>query len=150
MTAAILIATLGVLAFGAFVMHRLDRFTEKNIAPPQTETRDYDVLLFGAPETVEPMLQALKQRGLSCCRTDSACVPPHTRFQAVAAVSDNDMQNLLLCHQAGHMSPGAFLMARCNDPACRSVFTDEHICAMPEKEPGAFVREIGGWFHFDT
>ncbi len=150
MTAAILIATLGVVAFGAFVMHRLDQFTEKNITPPSPQIRACDVLLFGPPNMVEPMLCTLQRQGLTCCRADSPQVPAGTRFEAVLAVSEDDMQNLLLCHEAGHASPGAFLVARCNHLSCQTVFTDAHIHAVPCAEPEAFLREMGGCFHFDT
>lgn len=149
MDAAILIATLGMLIFGAFVMRRLDILMKKSTQMQAAETECCDVLLFGTPTIVDPVERDLKSRGLACRRIDGDRMPEHVAFRAVIAASEDDMKNLLLCNQANHISPGAFLTAQCSNPPCRTVFIDAHVRPVLTDSPAAYVQEIGGCFHFD-
>jgi hypothetical protein len=117
--------------FGYFIMSRLDAFFQNGgfIDSPAGKA-EKSLVLFNAKKAdqllsrIEPMLQ---QHGFRCCLISEPHVPVPVSVVAVLALSDNDLDNLLLCHEAKHLCADVYTIALCNDQLFLHFFRDAGI-----------------------
>jgi hypothetical protein len=151
MDAGVIIVALGMIAFGAWLMHRLDNYLKKEFPPqeettPQTLPQQVDVLLYGDRTVTEQVKQCLEDSGLHCQQITQTHLPSAVDFRAILAVSGDDRDNLILCNEAQHRNPQALLVARCSYPPFRDIYTQAHVKPLLTEEPMEFFNEIGEWF----
>ncbi|MDW7657571.1 MAG: NAD-binding protein [Bacillota bacterium] len=127
----IIFAAIGIVLFGYLIMSWLDAFFQKGgfIDSPAAKM-EKSLLLYCAKQAeqlldrLEPLLQ---QQGLRYCLIPEPHVPLPASILAVLAISDNDLDNLLLCHEAKHLHADVYTIALCNDPLFTDFFKDAGI-----------------------
>lgn len=139
MTAVLLIASIGLVAFGYCMMARIDRFfatggfADSGYAAPEESA--HLVLLFGERERTGRFYRLPRVRGIVVRATDLSAIASEPPFAALAAVSRSDLDNLTLCRQAGRLCPGAALLARCSDPVYQPLYRDAGVaCILPGEQ----------------
>jgi Trk K+ transport system NAD-binding subunit len=55
---------------------------------------------------------------------DEPDIPVNVQIMMVLAISNNDLDNLLLCNKARHHFPDVYLIAKCNDALYQDIFKD--------------------------
>lgn len=127
----IILGVIGTMLFGYFIMSRLDAFFQKGgfIDSPAAKTEKSLVLFCAqqADQLLERLESLLQQHGLRYCLVSEPHVPLPVSVLAVLAISDNDLDNLLLCHEARHVSADIYTIALCNDPLFTKFFRDAGI-----------------------
>ncbi len=115
-------ATIGVMVFGFFLMTRVDRFLSDGGFEAGAERGDKSVVLVLAPDAILNALEADGKELFSYKKIVEPLVPADTKTTAVLALSDSDLDNLLLCSEARHLHPNAFIVAKCNDTLYLNIF----------------------------
>lgn len=127
---------LSVIVLGFWVMKRLDRalLEQTNLVRAGSETvKKASVLVFLDDQgghligEVEALLNALTQHGISYELTTNPGYQMSTTFGCVLALSDNDFDNVLLCHQAKRVKPEIRTIARCSRQVYREIFHEQGV-----------------------
>jgi len=147
---AVLIVVLsGILLYGYTLMRRLDKFIAAGGIPESPAARGAQsaVLIFGVPEFTGALAARLAEKGVSYEITDRPEIPEGASFPAVAALSESDLDNLLLCSTAKKLRPDILSFAVCNDVTYRRVFDSAGIgCVFTVGAGGASLPEaLKGW-----
>lgn len=122
------ISIISILALGYYAMGRLDSFIAAGRSVPNlTEYQDKEVLLYKGPYEIYSLLDKNK---VSYDIVDYPSLPAWTRYHVVLGLSENDLDNLLLCSDAKRTHPSLQTVARCNDEVYRDVFKREDIDAV--------------------
>jgi hypothetical protein len=121
----------GIVFFGYFIMSRLDAFFQNGgfvDNPPVKIERSLVVFCVKHAELLLGKLEpSLQQYGFRCCLISEPHVPVPVSIMAVLALSDNDLDNLLLCHEAKHLCADVYTIALCSDQLFRHYFHDAGI-----------------------
>ena len=150
LTIVLITVTIGIVLYGYLLMHRIDRFFDKQ---PMGETPlafiQKDVLLFGNPEDLKTLCQQLGMAGFSfdCVEEPKLCA--HTAYRWVGALSRSDIDNLQLCKSAKRDQKDIRIIAKCNDLAYENIY--KHIGASKvlckDIEYGQIISFIEGQVH---
>lgn len=141
-------ALIGIALLGYFIMNRLDSFFEKGgfIDRPLTKT-NHKLLIYCA-EQPEPLLSRLEpelqRQGILCNYLTEPHVPAPDDLLAVLALSERDLDNLLLCHEAKRLRSDVYTIALCNDQLYQHFFADAGIDQiLTEDQPADyFITQI--------
>lgn len=121
----VILVTAYLIVFGWLVMWGLDRFLRgwKRRRPAvQAVHALQTILLYGADKSCLP--PALWE---TCDAVDTPNFPAGGEYRLVLAVSDSDLNNLMLCAAARRAVQSVQMIARCNDSVDRAVFHDHHV-----------------------
>ena len=126
--AVLVVAMSGILLYGYYLMRRLDRFIAAGGIPESPAARRQSaVLIFGGPEISGTLAASLEEKGITYEVTDHPDLLEYSAFLAVAAISESDLDNLLLCSEAKRLRPDILSFAICNDMTYKSVFDNAGI-----------------------
>lgn len=128
MIALLSITTIGISLLGYLMMARLDHFIEIGGFIEGADALMSRIVLIYAPNRDQTGLQ----KSLTQYHIKFQCIPePHVPENmipvVVAALSDSDMDNLLLCNEARHLHPELFTIAVCNDAMYSRLFKESGI-----------------------
>lgn len=128
----IIMALLGISVLGFFVMRRLDVAMEDIAVVDHIEkVRRATVLIYseeaGHEEAIKTILEELDQQGIPHVETTNGNVQDLMLFTHVVAISDSDLDNLLLCHRAKRLKPDVETIASCSKYVYQSVFKDQGV-----------------------
>lgn len=119
MNAVLVIATLGAVALGFFIMRRIDAFIEGGGFLDSPHGRaNAGFLVFGSHAEAE----RLRRAGFRCVETEVPDIVAEVRYAALFAVSDSDEDNLLMCRNAKAYDPGMPVIARCGSARLREAY----------------------------
>lgn len=118
----LIILMVGVILLGFRIMARIDTFIENGGFEERQAVQINKILMFGEQNIVHDISCNLMENNIPYCITKEPDVPENTAFHIVMALSDNDMDNLLLCNKAIHIYPHALTIAKCNDHIYKNVF----------------------------
>jgi hypothetical protein len=123
MTLLLILITAGAILYGFVLMKDLDVFLKKarraeEIQAPEEKT----LLLYGSAQTLEPLIFALRTAGISFDMLEKAQPDGQNTYRWVAAFSENDLDNLVLCASAVRTARAQNAMALCNDVTYAPVF----------------------------
>lgn len=120
---------LALFSGGYRIMMMLDRALDTQVELNQEPTAEpLRVLLFsGEEEGVERLISEMNHRGIFCDWTSEIGVRDYRNYTYVLAISENDLDNLLLCHQARRSNPEVLTAAKCTRYPYRSVFQTQKI-----------------------
>jgi hypothetical protein len=140
MTVLIIVAILGVVAYGYLLMARVDRFLNNESFEDGVHEIDNRVVLIYAFDNDYSVIKAsLSDKKIPYIQTCEPEIPDNVEIMTVLAVSDNDLDNLLLCCKARHLFPDVFLIAKCNDLLYHSIFINTGIqCVLT----GTFTPDV--------
>ena len=128
LTIVLIIVTIGIVLYGYLLMHRIDRFFDKQpLGETPLDFSQKDVLLFGNPEDLKTLCQQLGMVGLSFDCVDEPKLCAHTVYRFVGAFSRSDIDNLQLCTSAKRDQKGIRILTKCNDPIYENIY--KHIGA---------------------
>jgi Trk K+ transport system NAD-binding subunit len=128
----IIMAMLGISVFGYRVMKRLDVALEDIVVVDHIDkVRRATVLIYseevGHEEAIRTILEELDQQGIAHVETTNGNVQDLMPFTHVVAISDSDLDNLLLCHRAKRIRPNVETIASCSKYVYQSVFKDQGV-----------------------
>jgi hypothetical protein len=136
MMAFIIISMMGVIALGYVLMNRMDAWiSDGGFIDMRAPQAVYHFLVYAAPEWKEPITRLLLHTPVTCQFLDEARLPPSIEAQYILALSENDWENLCLCHEARHFSPDVNALALCHQPQYRALFENlavNYVCAGEE------------------
>lgn len=147
------LTVLGIALYGYCLMRRLDKYLNaRSISNRSSEIIKQSVLIFGEPETAEPLIRHLEERGITYRVTPRPELSEDTALMAVAALSGNDLDNLLLCAQVKRLCPDALSFAVCNDMTYKNVFNSAGVSRIYTRGPGqpALPEALKGWIDRDA
>lgn len=123
MFAVVWISLAGVVLLGYWVMGRVDAFIAQNarLQPPR---RTSVYLLYCGVNEQEAFLR-VEAGPWELLETPD--IRPDISPKVVAALSEDDLENILLSTQARRRCPGCVTIARLNDPAYVALFRRAHI-----------------------
>lgn len=133
--AVLIIAMIGVFAFGLYLMKCIDVFLAGGESNSKSDNLvQKDVLLFcdhdcGNTE-IEKLIKTLGEEPFSLDIVDSPGIPSNSRYGVVIALSSNDMDNLMLCAVAKHTHGDNYTIAKCNDRLYESIFRRQDVDAL--------------------
>ena len=118
----LIIVSVGVVLLVYLVMCRIDNFIERGgiLDSPQGRANQ-GVLVYGAPDVAEK----INKMGMNCRNITVQSFPEDGCYSILFALSDEDKDNLAICHDAKSMDPGIAIVARCNTPNLRDIFITE-------------------------
>lgn len=123
LTFLLIITTVGIMLFGFVIMGQLDNFIgSSGFTESSQELLIRTILLFGEKKIVTDISTHLSGRNISYHIAKEPDVPENIIFFVVLALSDNDMDNLLLCNKAKHVCPDVLTVAKCNENIYKKVF----------------------------
>ncbi len=123
MFAVVWISLAGVVLLGYWVMGQVDAFIAENVRMrPPCRTSVY--LLYCGVRAQEACL-CVEESPWEVLETPD--IRPDLSPKVVAALSEDDLENILLSTQARRMCPGCVTIARLNDPAYIALFRRAHI-----------------------
>ena len=120
----LIIVSAGVVMLGYLVMCRIDHFIERGgiLESPQGRANQ-GVLVYGAPDVAEK----INKMGMKCRNITAQSYPEDGCYSILFALSDDDKDNLTICHDAKSTDPGIAIVARCNTPNLRDIFINEGV-----------------------
>ncbi|WZL79254.1 NAD-binding protein [Eubacteriales bacterium mix99] len=120
----LIIVSAGVVMLGYLVMCRIDHFIERGgiLESPQGRANQ-GVLVYGAPDVAEK----INKMGMKCRNITAQSYPEDGCYSILFALSDEDKDNLAICHDAKSTDPGIAIVARCNTPNLRDIFINEGV-----------------------
>ncbi len=129
MTNVILICSIVcIMAFGYYVMCRLDEFVgSRESLVSSIKYSDKDVLLFKGSFDAYSLLS---QNKLTYDVVEFPSLPALCRYRVVIGLSENDLDNLLVCVSAKRANPSCKTVARCNTQIYREVFKRQDVDAV--------------------
>ncbi len=123
MFAVVWISLAAVALLGYWVMGRVDAFLAENAQLPPPKRRPRYLLYFG----VDAQDARLRGEDGLWELLETPDIRPDISPKVVAALSEDDLENILLSTQARRRSPGCVTIARLNDPAYVALFRRAHI-----------------------
>ncbi len=128
MIALLLITIIGISLLGYLMMVRLDSFIESGgfIEGPEALIEP-TVLIYDPHRDQDALEKSLLQHQIRFQCITEPHVPENMIPVVVAALSDSDMDNLLLCNEARHLHPDLFTVAVCNDALYTHLFKESGI-----------------------
>jgi hypothetical protein len=81
-----------------------------------------EVLLFSVYDEYSSLIAVLSDKQIPYISTSEPDIPDNMRLMMLLAISNSDLDNLLLCCKARHLFPDACLIALCNDMLYHSIF----------------------------
>ncbi len=149
---ALVIAFIGIFLFGYYLMFRVDRFlsAEGFTDGPAVVSAKHTILVYGETELAEALVDYLREKGVTYLVTNRPDIPENASFLAIAAVSKNDTDNLLLCSQAKKLWPGVILFAVCNDLTYKNLFdfTGVNQIFTGSYETSVLLESLKGWVDY--
>lgn len=143
MTILLGFTTAGLLVLGFFVMRRLDTFIERGgiLDGPQGRANQ-GILIYGAPEVEEK----IHKIGMKYKILTDPIFPRDGLYSALFALSQDDRDNLALCHMAKQADPGITMIARCSTPKLQGVFKTMGVSRLlgAEESVDLLLAELGG------
>ncbi len=128
MIALLLITTIGISLLGYLMMVRLDNFIESGGFVEGPEAMLEPIVLIYDPHRDQGTLEkSLMEHHIRFQCITEPHVPENMIPVVVAAFSDSDMDNLLLCNEARHLHPDLFTVAVCNDALYTHLFKESGI-----------------------
>jgi len=122
------ISIIFIIALGYYVMCCVDNFIcSGEDIEKQIEYKDKDVLLYKCSYKIYSLLDS---RNVSYDIVDYPALPALNHYRIVLALSENDLDNLLLCSSAKHANPYSRTIARCNSQIYREIFMREDVDAV--------------------
>ena len=138
MNAVVFLSMAGVVLIGYWVMGRVDAFIGSGALTDVTRPSPVCLLYRGgSPGEGAQGTDALPQAWELLETPD---IRPDVLPKVVAAMSEDDLENILLSTQALRMCPKCITIARLNDPAYAGLFRKAHISHVVRQELS--VREI--------
>jgi len=146
----LVLLAMGVL--GYYVMKRLDIELDDIIVTDHIENvRQAFVLIYsdeaGHEEALKAILNELDQQGIDHMETTNSNIQDFQPFTHVMALSESDLDNLLLCHRARRLKPEIETLASCSKFVYRSVFKEQGVdwIVMGDRDPSLqnFVAGLG-------
>lgn len=109
-------------------MCHLDEFCGLKADPAQDSEYVWkDVLLFGKDAS---LCMSLRTQRLDCDVVECPAFPLLRMYRIVAAVSESDLDNMLLCTLAKQRDPSVRTIALCNDQVYREIFDQPAVDAV--------------------
>jgi hypothetical protein len=138
MTVLLIVTAASIVVFGYFLMGRIDRFfggekSSRDTASdfvgtgPKNEVLIFDPKAGKAAEAGYPGCDMLPEDLAHCVVTDEPEITGSFHVTALFALSDSDLDNLLLCCKVRHRFPKAYLCAVCNDLAHMGLYRDARV-----------------------
>lgn len=125
-TLLLIIVAIAVFLMLFFVMTQLDRFLDKGNVKNDDKI-EVDLVLFGEADTLRTMLQDPTIQSYRIHTTMISDINQDMHFRMVAALSQNDIDNFMLCVQAKRMNQKCLTIALCNDTNHEKIFSDHRI-----------------------
>ncbi len=143
MIVLLVVATIGLLVLGYFVMRSLDDYIERGkiLDSPQGRANQ-GILIFGAPE-VEGKIHKI---GMKCKILTEPIFPEDGLYSALFALSQDDSSNLLLSNMARQADPGITIIARCSAQNLQGAFEAIGVSRLlgSEESVDPLLAELGG------
>ena len=127
MLVLIIVVSIGLIFLGYRFAIQVDTFTGADLLPANTQQSETAVLLFGPTALLTDLELTLRESNIDHLEIYEPAIPAGLAFRALVALSECEMDNILLCHEARHLFPGVFTIARCKDPIYRWLFEQEGI-----------------------
>ncbi|SMP55184.1 NAD-binding protein [Anoxynatronum buryatiense] len=117
------LTTVGFILLGYRVMQQLDGFFDRqgfdlDLKVPLVSM----ALIYWENQPVTRFESMLQQEKIPYRIVTEPQIPEDVKPIAVLALSENDLNNLLLCTTAKHQFPAVLTVARCNDSLYRHLF----------------------------
>ena len=109
---------------GYYLMGRIDKFLNTRTLADTAHEDCEKVLLYASEKDYAALKSSLMSNNIPVLSTGEPDIPENARIIAVLAISNNDLDNLLLCNKAKHLFPDAYLVAKCNDAVYQDIFRD--------------------------
>ena len=124
----LIIPLLGLMGFYYYLLSKLDRFVSRADTLYKADALSYkDILVYkGAPEVIAMLASNHIQFDLIECFD----IPKLCCYKTVLGISDNDLDNLLICKTAKHFDPCVQTLAKCNFKMYQALFSCEEIDAV--------------------
>lgn len=122
------ITSIGISVLGYLAMVRLDNFIETGgfIEGPEALMQQV-ILIYSPAQHRSDLEKRLSHHHIRFQSIPEPHVPENMIPWVVAALSDSDMDNLLLCNEARHLHPDLFTVAVCNDTMHSRLFKESGI-----------------------
>jgi hypothetical protein len=116
---------MGIIMFGFIIMRQIDNFIEDGGLGDNTQTPPKNgILLFGEQTFIRDISSRLSVKNILYYIINEPDISENFNFSIIIAISDNDIDNLLLCNKAKHICPDVLTITRCNDLIYKNVFED--------------------------
>lgn len=130
--AVLVISMVGVFIFGFLLMRRVDGFlTGGGFHKTPGDSVVKDVLVFSECAKQSDEMNAIKDSLGGLAKQydiiNKPQIPEKCRYGIVVSISDNDMENLMLCAMAKRLYVDVFTVAKCNDKRYEPVFCRDDI-----------------------
>lgn len=112
----------GIGWWGAGRLDGVLRSWKRPGAALQVPLPERSILLYGADKSCLPV-----SMWETCDAVEGPELPAPCAYRLVLAVSENDLNNLLLCASARRELKSIQLIARCNDPLDREIFRQQRV-----------------------
>jgi hypothetical protein len=123
-----IIVLIGVILFGFVVMRSLDlALNHMNEIQNTVLDSEKAVLVLSSDHDADEWIQVLSTNKISFQKIHDPDLSDLKRFSVVLALSDKDLDNLLLCNKAKHANEKIFTVARCNNYIYKSIFIQQGI-----------------------
>jgi hypothetical protein len=128
----LIVGMIFVFIFGLFIMKRIDRFFDKrevslNEHTPM-ETEQTLALIYGSSSLSEELVKILKSNAIDYEKIeDENQLYQIDYYSHLFAISDNDVDNLLICVVADRRGSECQKIARCNSLDNQNIFHQNHI-----------------------
>ena len=116
---------LGIMAFYYYLLSRLDHFVSTDNALYNADTLSYkDILVYKCEPEI---LSLFTGNHIQYDLIESFDIPKLCCYKAVLGISDNDLDNLLICKTAKNFNPFVTTVAKCNLNIYRTIFSCKEI-----------------------
>ncbi len=116
MVLLLMVGAFATVASLYLILHKLDRFIKQGgfvDGPIQSCIRV--ILVFESCQEKHHYLSFPEKVSMKCVYIKEPYIPENVVPAAVLALSDNDLNNLLICNEAAHFYPDVFRLAICNN-----------------------------------
>ena len=138
MTPVLILFAAGILLYGFFLAKKFDGFLAKgNFRPRPAAHETKEILLYGAPALLRPISLLLEQNGVGADYSDAPLLCENAAYLYVFALSESDLDNLLLCADARRALRGVKTIARCNNSVYRPLFEKSGVSRVLDLAPSA-------------
>lgn len=122
----LILVSLAVFTFFYIVMGQMDQFLEKNKRLKDVNN-EFDLIVFGELNQVDTLLNNEQMKKFKTHRIIIPEIDQALRFIVVAALSSNDLDNLILCMQAKRLNIACTTVALCNDENNTKLFLNPRV-----------------------
>jgi hypothetical protein len=128
----LIVGMIFVFIFGLYLMKRIDKFFDKKDVSPEEHkpliTDRAFALVFGSTELSDELVKILKSNAIDYEQIDDENqLYEIDNYSHLFAISDNDVDNLLICVVADRSGVEYQKIARCNSLDNQNIYHQNHI-----------------------